>query len=181
MSDTQAKRVDENDLLRYKRLVFYSEEVGRINEFLSDFLDASQAKAALIIDVEGHLVTKMGYTKSIDTESLSALIAGTFASTRQVAKILGEEEFKEIFHQGKNDSIYILLVRDRSMVVVVFDNRTTVGMVKFYAEDLGVKIGQVIDATIAKMESGEMPAESALLQDNFSDSMKSKLDDLFGL
>jgi predicted regulator of Ras-like GTPase activity (Roadblock/LC7/MglB family) len=182
MSDTPEKKpIDENDMLRYKRLVFYSEEVDRINENLSDFLDSTQAKAALVVDTEGHLVTKMGYTKSIDTESLSALIAGSFASTREVAKILGEEEFKEIYHQGKNDSIYVCLVRDRSMIVVVFDNRTTIGMVKFYADSVAGRIGLVIDETYAKMESGEGGGEGEFLEEDFSESMKNKLDDLFGL
>lgn len=181
MSESPEKKADINQMLRYKRLVFYSEEIDKFNELLTDFLDSTQAKAALIVDVEGHLVTKMGYTKSFDTESLSALIAGSFASTKQVAKILGEEEFNEIYHQGKNDSIYIIVVRDRSMVVVIFDDRTTIGMVKFYAENLSRDLGAVIDEAAEKAARGEGNEEDNLLTDDFSDSMQNKLDDLFGL
>ncbi len=182
MSETPEKKVDVNQILRYKRLVFYSEEIGKINEQLTDFLDSTQAKAVLMVDIEGHLVTKMGYTKSLDTESLSALIAGSFASTKQVAKILGEEEFKEIFHQGKVENIFISLVHERSMVVVIFDDRTTIGMVKFYADSLCDKLTEIIVETEKKREEGGgNEEEDNLLQDDFSDSMKSKLDDLFGL
>ena len=181
MTESSGKNINSDDMLRYKRLVFYSEEVDKINELLSDFLDSSQAKAALLIDVEGHLVTKMGYTKSLDTESLSALIAGSFASTRQVARILGEKEFTEIFHQGTNDSIYISLIRERSMVVVVFDNRTTIGMVKFYLEEVSQKVGVVMKEAEDKMESGESQAQDQLLDENFGESVKDRLDDLFDL
>jgi predicted regulator of Ras-like GTPase activity (Roadblock/LC7/MglB family) len=123
----------------------------------------------------------MGYTKSLDTESLSALIAGSFASTRQVARILGEKEFTEIFHQGKNDSIYIALIKDRSMVVVVFDSRTTIGMVKFYLEELSQKVSKVMDEAEQKMESGEAQTQDQLLDENFGESVKDRLDDLFDL
>mgnify|MGYP006306968479 CR=1 FL=1 len=181
MSESPEKKVDVNQMLRYKRLVFYTEEIDKFNELLTDFLDSTQAKAALIVDVEGHLVTKMGYTKSFDTESLSALIAGSFASTKQVANILGEEEFNEIFHQGKNDNIYISVVRDRSMVVVIFDDRTTIGMVKFYAENLCKDLGSVIDQAADKQAKGEGGKEDDMLEDDFSDSMQNKMDDLFGL
>ena len=181
MSENAQNRLNDDDMLRYKRLIFYSEEVDKINELLSDFLDSSQAKASLLVDVEGHLVTKMGYTKSLDTTSLSALIAGSFASTRQVAQLLGEEEFGEIFHQGKNDSIYIFLIRDRVMVVTVFDNRTTIGMVKFYLDELSGKLGGVIDETYKKMESGEIKGEQEFLDGNFGDSITDRLDDLFNL
>jgi predicted regulator of Ras-like GTPase activity (Roadblock/LC7/MglB family) len=181
MSELPEHDTNSDDMLRYKRLVFYSEEIDKINELLSDFLDSSQAKASLLVDVEGHMVTKMGYTKSLDTESLSALIAGSFASTRQVAHILGEKEFREIFHQGENDSIYISLIRERSMVVVVFDSRTTIGMVKFYLEELSKKVGKVMEEAEQKMESGEENEQDQLLDENFGDSVKDRLDDLFNL
>lgn len=181
MSESTERDINNDDMLRYRRLIFYSEEIDKINELLSDFLDSSQAKASLLVDVEGHLVTKMGYTKSLDTESLSALIAGSFASTRQVAHILGEKEFAEIYHQGENDSIYISLIRERSMVVVIFDTRTTIGMVKFYLEELSEKIGEVMQQAEQKMESGETNEQDQLLDENFGDSVKDRLDDLFDL
>ena len=181
MSETPDKKVDVNQVLRYRRLVFYSEEIDKINEQLTDFLDSTQAKAVLVVDIEGHLVTKMGYTKSLDTESLSALIAGSFASTTQVANILGEEGFNEIFHQGKNDNIFIALVHERSMIVVIFDDRTTIGMVKFYADSLRKNLDAVFTETEQKRETEGPKEEDDFLQDDFSDSMKSKLDDLFGL
>jgi predicted regulator of Ras-like GTPase activity (Roadblock/LC7/MglB family) len=128
--------MESSEKMRQARLIFYEEDIEEVNKILENFLDRAQAKCALLIDKEGHLVTKKGFTKSFDTDSIAALVAGSFASTREVARLLGETEFSVIFHQGKTENIHIGLVAERALVVVIFDDRTTLGMVRLYAEEL---------------------------------------------
>jgi len=45
------------------------------------------------------MVTCCGDTKSIDHQTISALVAGSYAATREMAKLLGEVEFSVLFHQ----------------------------------------------------------------------------------
>ena len=133
-----------SEQLRQNRLIFYAEDVGKIDAVLDEFLKESQARAALMVDRDGHLVTKKGLTGSFDPDSLAALVAGSFAATRELAKLLGETEFSVIFHQGKNEHIHIGLATDRSLLVILFDDRTTVGMVRVYCHELTNRIGEIL-------------------------------------
>ena len=137
--------MDFSEQMRRTRLEFYEEDIAEIDAILSDFLDASGAKAVLMVDKEGHLVTKKGFTKSLDSDSLAALVAGAFASTREMAKLLGEQEFTVLFHQGVNEHIHISLVGERALIVIVFDERTTIGMVRLYASEVTKKVQEALD------------------------------------
>ena len=71
--------MSQNERLRHDRLTFYKEDVDRIDKLLAEFLRLSGAKCALLIDKEGHLVTKRGEVRTIDMDTISALVAGSFA------------------------------------------------------------------------------------------------------
>ena len=136
--------MDAGEQRRRQRLTFYEEDVQEIDSVLTSFLDRAQAKCILVVDKEGFLVTKKGFTKSFDTRSLAALAAGSFASTREMARILGEPEFTVLFHQGKNEHIHVSLVADRALLVTVFDDRTTIGMVRLYASEVTEKVAECL-------------------------------------
>lgn len=137
--------MDFAEQMRRTRMEFYEEDIAEIDQILADFLDAAGAKAVLMVDKEGHLVTKKGFTKSLDSDSLAALVAGAFASTREMAKLLGEQEFTVLFHQGVNEHIHISLVGERALIVIVFDERTTIGMVRLYATEVTKKVMEALD------------------------------------
>ena len=111
--------------LRETRLVFYKDDVDAIDAILDAFLKQSAAKCALLVDKDGHMVTCRGQSKSIDLDTISALVAGSFAATREMAKILGEAEFSALFHQGKSDNIQLSLVGDRALLTAIFRRKET--------------------------------------------------------
>jgi len=164
--------------MRRKRLDFYEEDIAAIDHILGDFLDASGSKAVFMVDKEGHLVTKKGFTKSLDGDSLAALVAGAFASTKEVAKLLGEQEFSVLFHQGQSENIHVALVHDRALLVTVFDERTTMGMVKLYSEELTKKVGEVLKQMIARAEN-EGPRGLGQDGEDFGGKAEEKLSDFF--
>jgi predicted regulator of Ras-like GTPase activity (Roadblock/LC7/MglB family) len=155
-------------------LVIYQEETEKINVALKRLLKGSEAKCALLVDKDGHLVTRQGFTQSLDTTSLAALLAGSLASTREIARLVGEPEFSVLFHQGKRDHIHMSLVGDRSILVVVFDDRTTIGMVRLYAKEASTELEQIYSASLAKRDPHE-----AGLSEEFTASAGDKLDDIF--
>jgi predicted regulator of Ras-like GTPase activity (Roadblock/LC7/MglB family) len=161
--------------MRKARLVFYERDIEEINKILADFLERSQSKCALLIDKEGHLVTKKGFTKSVNTDSIAALVAGSFAATRQVAQLLGETEFSVLFHQGKSDNIHISLVAERALVVVIFDDRTTLGMVRLYATELTQKLTTTLLAAIERNKDKPQG-----MSKNFGSEAEQALDTFFG-
>ena len=165
-----------SEKMRQARLVFYEQDIEEINKILSDFLERSQAKCALVIDKEGHLVTKKGFTKSFSTDSIAALVAGSFAATKQVAQLLGETEFSVIFHQGKSENIHIGLVAERALVVVIFDDRTTLGMVRLYAEELTQKLTDSMHRSIERNKD----KTAAGVSQEYGQAAEQALDDFFG-
>ena len=154
--------------------IIYQADSEKIDIALKRLLKGSEAKCALLVDKDGHLVTRQGFTQSLDTTSLAALLAGSFASTKEIARLVGEPEFSVLFHQGKRDHIHMSLVGDRSILVVVFDDRTTIGMVRLYAKEASDDLEKIFKASLEK----ESPDESGLSEE-FTTSAGDKLDDIF--
>lgn len=154
--------------------VIYEEELEHINRILMKLLKGAEAKCVLLVDKDGYLVTRQGFTHSLDTTALAALLAGSFASTKEIARLVGEPEFSVLFHQGKKDHIHISLVGERTILVVIFDDRTTIGMVRLYAKEMGAEL-----LTILTGVNKTKKAAPKGLDSQFTASAESRLDDLF--
>jgi predicted regulator of Ras-like GTPase activity (Roadblock/LC7/MglB family) len=164
--------------LRESRLVFYKDDVDSIDAILDVFLKQSAAKCALLVDKDGHMVTCRGESRKIDLDTISALVAGSFAATREMAKLLGEEEFTALFHQGRSDNIQLSLVGDRALLTALFDETTTVGMVRLYATDAAKRMGALFKKKAA--EPASVPVGPAEVDQQFKAGTASTLDNLFG-
>ena len=165
---------NSDESLRSTRLVFYKEDIEVIGKSLNAFLKNSNAQCALLVDKDGHLVTKEGEARTYDMDTISALVAGSFAATKQMAKLLGEEEFALMFHQGKKDNIQLSLVGDRTILAVIFDERTTLGMVRLYSSQVSAKLAQVFKDISVRKTEGEQISQA------FGQAARGKLDDIFG-
>jgi predicted regulator of Ras-like GTPase activity (Roadblock/LC7/MglB family) len=165
--------------LRESRLVFYKDDVDSIDAILDVFLKQSAAKCALLVDKDGHMVTCRGESRKIDLDTISALVAGSFAATREMARVLGEEEFSALFHQGKSDNIQLSIVGDRALLTAIFDESTTVGMVRLYAAEAAKRLA----AIFARKEAEAAAAAAAGTGDGdseFRHGSAGALDQLFG-
>jgi predicted regulator of Ras-like GTPase activity (Roadblock/LC7/MglB family) len=162
--------------MRDTRLVFYRDDVDRINRVLEEFLKLSGAKSNILIDKEGHSVTQAGATSAINVDTLSALVAASFAATREMARLLGEDEFTILSHQGKSDHIQLTLIADRCIMCTMFDDKTTVGMVRLYATEASKKLNKVFDAISNRTDVPEGETITA----DFGEDAESALDDVFG-
>ncbi len=156
-------------------LIFYEEEINQIDALISKMLKGAEAKCALLVDKDGHLITRQGFTHSLDTTALAALLAGSFASTKEIARLVGEPEFSVLFHQGKKDNIHMSLVGDRSILVVIFDDRTTIGMVRLYAKETSIELGKIFE----KIQEQAADGNKAGISSDFASQAEDKLDDIF--
>lgn len=162
--------------LRADRLVFYAQDVARLDGELDGFLEFSGARCGVLIDKEGHLVTRRGEAASSSMESLSALVAGTYAATRQMAHLLGEEAFANMSHQGARQSIQVSMVGERTLLAIVWDERTNLGLVRFYAQETIKRLERIFEDIAAR------PVEDrpeVVLDDGYSKEATAALDDLF--
>jgi len=160
--------------LRESRLVFYKEDIQQIDSTLRDFLSRSKSKAAFLVDKDGHLITQEGSTERTDTDTIAALVAGCFAATREMARILGEEEFTALFHQGRRDNLQLSLVGKRTILGVLFDDSTTIGMVRLYAAETARKLTSLFK------KIGSRKSHDEEIDEGFSQAAANTLDDVFG-
>ena len=107
-------------------------------------------------------------------DSVSALVAGSFAATREMAHCLGEDEFSIMFHQGKKDSIQLTLVGDRTLLGIVFDENTTIGMVRLYAQEASRRLTDIFE------KSDRENREETPMEQGFANDAKDKLNDILG-
>ncbi|HZU95642.1 MAG TPA: roadblock/LC7 domain-containing protein [Planctomycetota bacterium] len=129
-----------------RALIFFKDDVERIERALENYREAARSQCNLLIDLDGHLVTQVGALEGVDVDTVSALVAGTFKATREVARALGEEEFKTLSHQGRDESIQIALVGERTILATVYSPRTTsAGLVSFYLKNVTVSLLAVLE------------------------------------
>jgi len=139
--------------LRKERLGFYREEMSEINATLRGFLQRAKANAAFLVDKDGHLITREGADDHMDIDAICGLVAGAFAATKHMAFILGEEGFLNLFHQGKRANIQVTLIGNRTILAVVFDDTTTIGMVRLYLAEAANALTTIFKRIAQKQEA----------------------------
>lgn len=162
-------------------LVLEQPALDQLHIVLGNLLRDSEAKCAVLVDQDGQCITKKGFTQHIDTTALSALVAGSFASTRAMAKLVGENEFSVLFHQGERDSIHNILVDEDTILSILFDDRTTIGMVRLYSKAAAKEVHGILatQREAIPVAAGETCGEDASSL-NLGQAAADKLDSLLG-
>ncbi len=75
--------------LRERRLIFYEDDVERINKALENYQSLSKSKCNILIDIEGHPVTQVGSTDLLITYAFSKRFIRKFNPTRADLYFLG--------------------------------------------------------------------------------------------
>jgi len=157
------------------QLVLYEEEFQQINSILGRLLRESNAKSIFLVDRNGQLVAHSGNTEQIDSTALASLTAGNIAATGGLAKLLGEKEFTVLFHEGERDNIHISLVHAKVILVVIFDERSSLGLVRLRVKKAGAELAKLFDGLMQKAEQGG--AEGA--DSPFAEITDEDIDNLF--
>jgi predicted regulator of Ras-like GTPase activity (Roadblock/LC7/MglB family) len=107
------------------------------------------ARVVFLVDRDGQPIAFHGDIGDMDTTSFSSLAAGNVAATTSMAKLIGEDEFPAVVHEGERESIYIGVI-GRSLLVVVFDERSTVGLVKIRSKRASFEIAAAIQEVVTE-------------------------------
>jgi len=107
----------------------------------------SSARLVVLVDKDGQQIAVHGELGDLDTTSLASLAAGNVAATGGMAKLIGEKEFPTLSHEGEKESIHISVI-GRVLLVVVFDDRSSLGLVKLRSK----QISHELATTFAEIE-----------------------------
>ncbi|UCF30967.1 MAG: roadblock/LC7 domain-containing protein [bacterium] len=134
-------------------LVLFDEEFKKVNEVVGRLVSNANAKVVFLVDKNGQLITSSGLTEGIDTTSLASLTAGNIAATGGLAKLIGEKEFTILFHEGERDNIHISIVGHRVILVVIFDERSSLGLVRLRVKKSSEELAEIFNEIDQKAES----------------------------
>jgi predicted regulator of Ras-like GTPase activity (Roadblock/LC7/MglB family) len=157
--------------------VLYEEEFKHLEESLRRLRMEANAKAVFLIDKNGQQIASAGEVEQFDTTSLASLTAGNVAATDGLAKLIGEREFSVLFHEGQQDHIHISIVAKRAILVVIFDDRSSLGLVRLRVKRASVDLEKTFEIMAQKGERGAGPGGPA---SPFSEITDDDIDALFG-
>ena len=126
-------------------LVMYEEEFVVIKQLLSTLRMDASAKIVFLVDKNGQQIADAGEVDLVDTTSLASLTAGNVAATDGLAKLIGEKEFSILFHEGRKDNIHISIVGQRLILVVIFDERSSLGLVRLRVRKASADLERVLN------------------------------------
>ena len=159
------------------QLVMFDEDFRNILAVTQRLVKDANAKGVFVVDRNGQLISEAGEMRGIDTTSLASLTAGCIAATGGLAKIVGEEEFPVHFHQGQRDNLHITLIAGRIILVVIFDDRSSLGLVRLRVKKAGAQLAKVFEE-IQKKTDQENAGESGT---PFAEITDEDIDNLFSL
>ncbi len=132
------------------------EDVTHLDALLTDYLQKSEATLTLVIDRGGTVIAQQGEMGSIDVTIIAALAAGSFAATKELANRIGEKEFSALYHQGKANHIFMSSLDENTILITVFGEKTTVGLVRFYTVNVCAQLSDYLQI-IRKRDASEGP------------------------
>ena len=147
----------------------------KISDLLAAFLKEANARCAMLVDRTGQLLASVGESLSFDPAAFASLTAADFSANDQLAKMIGEPEFASLFHQGEKESMYLADVARRVILVVLFDERTTVGMVRLRVKQTVADLSTLFDEMFSRAAQPDAEKKAGLLE-----GAEDEIDKLFG-
>lgn len=129
----------------------------------------SVARVVFLVDKDGQEIAVQGETGNLDTTSLASLAAGNVAATGGMAELIGEKEFPTLSHEGERESIHISVI-GRLLLIVVFDDRSSLGLVKLRSKQVSHQLSALIDE-VTKADFSHEASPFAEITDEDIDSL----------
>lgn len=156
----------------------FENDYAAIRRTLAELLSSASARSVLLVDHTGQIITSLATPPSFDVISFASLCAADFEANRQLAQLIGEEDFKTLYHQGVRESMYLSRVESNVILAVLFDRKSTLGLVRLRTqravEQLHSSFLRLYEKTM-QMNSAE-PAE---VDQEYMARAEAEIDNLF--
>ena len=160
--------------MRNQQLLLFEEEHRKVQVVIHQLIRDADALAVFVVDMNGQLVAEAGELRNIDTTSIASLCAGCVAATAGLARLVGENDFPVHFHQGRRASLHITRISTQMILAVVFDDRSSLGLVRLRVRKAVSRLGQIVEAIRKKAERPRAVGASP-----FADITDEDIDNLF--
>ena len=154
-------------------IILHEQQYGQILAVLGKLRMDSFARVVFLVDKNGQQIAVQGDVGNIDTTSLASLAAGNVAATGGMARLIGEKEFPTLSHEGERESIHICII-GRVLLVVVFDERSSLGLVKLRVKQAGRELALIFEE-VARLTAARKAADESM----FAEITDEDIDSLF--
>jgi predicted regulator of Ras-like GTPase activity (Roadblock/LC7/MglB family) len=156
-------------------LVISDRELVTITALLTKLMNDTNATSTMLIDKSGQVVAVQGSESRSKATTLGALLAGVFSSSREVARLLNEKDFRSIFQQGVQENIFTSMVEEQWLLVIIFDKLTHIGLVKVLSKKAADELGRILE----RVRSDTSRTKSSVINLQFRSSVEDTIDLLF--
>jgi predicted regulator of Ras-like GTPase activity (Roadblock/LC7/MglB family) len=155
----------------------YEEDYWAINSVLKELLKNSNSQSVLLIDKTGQMIASVGIEPDFDLMSFASLCAADFEANAQLAKLIGEKDFTTLYHQGSDESMYLARVASHIILVVLFNKKTTLGLVRLRVKKAVEGLNTILSRLFDKLEYEN--EELKEFDEEFTDELNKEIDALF--
>ena len=155
-------------------LVMQDEDFRQISAICDRLARDASAQVVFVVDKNGQLIASSGASQNVDTTSLASLTAGNVAAMGGLAKLIGEKEFPTQFHEGERESLHMSIVAGRVVLVVIFDAKSSLGLVRLRVKRSVDELARVFDSIAQRQQGGAAQSPFAEITDDDIDNLFSE-------
>lgn len=133
-------------------VVLYETEYEQLKRAISRLCADANAKFVFLVDRSGQQIASHGEMLNLDTTSLASLTAGNVAATDGLAHLIGERGFPVLSHEGERDNLHISIIAARVILVVIFDVRSSLGLVRLRVKRATAEMSSIFESIDSKVE-----------------------------
>ncbi|MDL1969764.1 MAG: roadblock/LC7 domain-containing protein [Candidatus Desulfofervidaceae bacterium] len=125
-------------------LVLEEEKVNKLTDILNELIKEGGATYVLLTDMAGNLICKAGES-SLDATSLAVLSAANFAATKEIARLIGENEFSLLFHRGQVENVHFTRIGSEVLLIVLFKPYVSLGLLRIKVDSVKKDIQKLLE------------------------------------
>ena len=126
---------------------FSAEQHGKVEAILKGLSSECALDAVAVCDTGGNIVASCVSSGHTSFDNAAALAAGSFAATKELASIIGEDGFHSIMHRGKHKGLLIQSVGAAHIIVIFLGKESVEGMVRLILRKISAQILSVLEGT----------------------------------
>jgi predicted regulator of Ras-like GTPase activity (Roadblock/LC7/MglB family) len=159
-----------------ENFIIYNEEYVLIKEILKSLKVNTRAEIAFITDSEGHCIASTGEMEDSHLNSISSLIAGSMAAVNGIGQMLNISKFSTVLTESTDKYLHISLINDRTMLIVIFDNSSNLGIIRFRVKSAIQELEKVFITINEKLKNSALEESDS----PFEGVTDEDIDEIFG-
>jgi predicted regulator of Ras-like GTPase activity (Roadblock/LC7/MglB family) len=152
-----------------------ADDVRHFEELLGGLVTEARVVCAFLLDRTGRLLAAAGARDGVDETAFASLASAEFAASGRLAALLGEAEFAALYHHGAERSMFLADVSGTVILAVLFDLRTTLGMVRIKTKSLVPAVAE----HVARLLEGGPTGDVVQMEAGWAAEAESEIDRLF--